>query len=113
MARERGLPSSLFYDDPFAYISLAVNLIYWLQGVSGQDWKRGQIAYYCNFFDLPSFPQHWENTVLDTFVVVLFHSCFIYTTTFNIFFIADQKYILSLLHFFQIIFAIHELELVD
>ena len=26
--RERGLPSSLFYDDPFAYISLAVNLIY-------------------------------------------------------------------------------------
>ena len=40
----------------FAYISLAVNLIYWLQGVSGQDWKS-QIAYYCNFFwvtvDLP------------------------------------------------------------
>ena len=113
MARERGLPSSLFYDDPFAYISLAVNLIYWLQGVSGQDWKRGQIAYYCNFFDLPSFPQHWENTVLDTFVVVLFHSSFIYTSTFNFFFIADQKYILSLLHFFQIIFSIHELELVD
>ena len=51
--RERGLPSSLFYDDPFAYISLAVNLIYWLQGVSGQDWKS-QIAYYCNFFELPS-----------------------------------------------------------